>query len=76
MTEFAIKLDDVCFSWKAGTAPVLDIPHLAVPAGQRLLHRLELLCFFDFWCIHPVKRLNSFFDTQDFLSENQIRRDF
>ncbi|MBI09460.1 MAG: methionine ABC transporter ATP-binding protein [Rhodospirillaceae bacterium] len=37
MTEFAINLDNVCFSWKPGTAPVLDIPHLAVPAGERLL---------------------------------------
>jgi putative ABC transport system ATP-binding protein len=37
MTEFAIKLDDVRFRWKPDDPPVLDIPHLAITVGERLL---------------------------------------
>ena len=37
MTDTAIKLTDVSFRGNAGAEAVLDIPHLAIGAGERLL---------------------------------------
>ena len=37
MTDTAIKLTNVSFRWKPGAEAVLDIPHLAIGAGERLL---------------------------------------